>query len=41
MVIVGLAILIVLVVCAIHSYTRIDAPREPFTWYIDIDGEEQ
>lgn len=41
MVIVGLAILIVLVVCAIHSATRIDMPREPFEFYIDIDGEEQ
>jgi hypothetical protein len=35
MVIVGLALLIVLLVVAAHSYTRKDAPREPF--YIDLE----
>lgn len=39
MVIVGLALLIVLVVCGIHSWTQKDAPREPF--YLDIEGEEE
>ena len=34
-------VFIVLAVCAIHSYTRKDAPREPFEFYIDIDGEEE
>lgn len=41
MLIVGLALLIVLAVCAIHSATRINAPREPFQFYIDLDGEEE
>lgn len=39
MVIVGFAILIVLIVCAIHSYSQMDVPREPFEFHIDIDEE--
>lgn len=41
MVIIGLAILIVLVVCALHSYSRKDAPREPFSFYIDLESIER
>lgn len=41
MVIVVLAILIVLVVVAIHSSTRVNAPREPFSFYIDIEKREE
>lgn len=41
MIIVGLAILIILVVCALHSYTRKDAPREPFSFYIDLERIER
>jgi hypothetical protein len=38
MIIVGLALLMVLIVCGIHSYTQKDAPREPF--YIDLESQE-
>jgi hypothetical protein len=38
MVIVGLALLIVLIVCGIHSYTQKNVPREPF--YIDLERQE-
>ena len=41
MLIVGLALLIVLAVCAIHSATRVNAPREPFEFYIDIEKKEE
>jgi hypothetical protein len=37
MLIVGLALLIILVVVGIHSYTQRNAPREPF--YLNLEDE--
>lgn len=41
MLIVVLAFVIVLVVVAIHSYTRKDAPREPFVFHINLDEKQE